>query len=219
MSQTFAKKAISLLLSGVLLLGCAAGAAQIRPLTARAVEARTESTITVDGGTKKFDSAPLLYGAFFEDINRAGDGGLYPELIHNRSFESGSGDCWGKEPGSTALWSFEGNGAAVLAEAAPMYDTNPHYLSVNVTEAGYTIYNAGYQGVPAKEGETYNFYMWVRNTDYTGGFQVSIVDESGSALSTVATAEASADQGRKAGPSTRHPSPAMPRKTAGFPWR
>ena len=31
--------------------------------------------------------SPSLYGAFFEDINRAGDGGLYAELVQNRSFE------------------------------------------------------------------------------------------------------------------------------------
>ena len=33
--------------------------------------------------------APDLYGLFFEDINRAGDGGLYPEMLRNRVFEDG----------------------------------------------------------------------------------------------------------------------------------
>ena len=36
---------------------------------------------------KKFPVSKNLYGIFFEDINRAGDGGLYPEMIRNRSFE------------------------------------------------------------------------------------------------------------------------------------
>ena len=36
---------------------------------------------------KRFDTAPDLYGLFFEDISRAGDGGLYPEMLRNRSFE------------------------------------------------------------------------------------------------------------------------------------
>ena len=36
---------------------------------------------------KRFPVAPDLYGLFFEDISRAGDGGLYPEMLRNRSFE------------------------------------------------------------------------------------------------------------------------------------
>ena len=36
---------------------------------------------------KRFPVAPDLYGIFFEDISRAGDGGLYPEMLRNRSFE------------------------------------------------------------------------------------------------------------------------------------
>ena len=36
---------------------------------------------------RRFAVEPSLYGLFFEDINRAGDGGLYPELLRNRTFE------------------------------------------------------------------------------------------------------------------------------------
>ena len=36
---------------------------------------------------RKFETAKDLYGIFFEDINRAGDGGIYPEMIRNRCFE------------------------------------------------------------------------------------------------------------------------------------
>ena len=45
------------------------------------------SRITIRTENKKFPVAPNLYGIFFEDINRAGDGGLYPEMLRNRSFE------------------------------------------------------------------------------------------------------------------------------------
>ena len=43
--------------------------------------------LTIRVGEKLFTTAPNLYGIFLEDINRAVDGGLYPELIRNRSFE------------------------------------------------------------------------------------------------------------------------------------
>ena len=45
------------------------------------------SSIHVRTAQKRFDTAPDLYGLFFEDISRAGDGGLYPEMLRNRSFE------------------------------------------------------------------------------------------------------------------------------------
>lgn len=45
------------------------------------------SRITIRTENKKFPVAPNLYGIFFEDINRAGDGGLYPEMLRNRSLK------------------------------------------------------------------------------------------------------------------------------------
>ena len=45
------------------------------------------SRLNVRTREKRFPVAPDLYGLFFEDISHAGDGGLYPELLRNRSFE------------------------------------------------------------------------------------------------------------------------------------
>lgn len=45
------------------------------------------SQLQIKTKSRKFDTAKDLYGIFFEDINRAGDGGLYPEMIRNRTFE------------------------------------------------------------------------------------------------------------------------------------
>ena len=45
------------------------------------------SRVTIQTKEKRFPVAPDLYGLFFEDINRAGDSGLYPEMLRNRSFE------------------------------------------------------------------------------------------------------------------------------------
>ena len=46
-----------------------------------------EVTIAIDTRVEPRPVSPLLYGIFFEDINQAGDGGLYAELVRNRSFE------------------------------------------------------------------------------------------------------------------------------------
>ena len=45
------------------------------------------SQLTISTQEKRFPVAPDLYGLFFEDISHAGDGGLYPEMLRNRSFE------------------------------------------------------------------------------------------------------------------------------------
>ena len=45
------------------------------------------SKLTVRTREKRFPAVPDLYGLFFEDISHAGDGGLYPEMLRNRSFE------------------------------------------------------------------------------------------------------------------------------------
>ena len=45
------------------------------------------SKLQIQTKNRKFETARDLYGIFFEDINRAGDSGLYPELLRNRTFE------------------------------------------------------------------------------------------------------------------------------------
>lgn len=45
------------------------------------------SRLQIQTKNRKFETAKDLYGIFFEDINRAGDSGLYPELLRNRTFE------------------------------------------------------------------------------------------------------------------------------------
>ena len=46
-----------------------------------------KNTIHIHTEKVKFPTAPEFYGLFFEDINHAADGGLYPEMIRNRAFE------------------------------------------------------------------------------------------------------------------------------------
>lgn len=45
------------------------------------------NTMNISANQTLFDTAPDFYGLFFEDINRSGDGGLYPEMLRNRAFE------------------------------------------------------------------------------------------------------------------------------------
>ena len=78
------------------------------------------ATITVRAGEPGLPISPVLYGVFFEDINCSADGGIYAELIRNRSFEdsekpepAGSTKVSGAEVSSVA--STPGSSAAVCA--------------------------------------------------------------------------------------------------------
>ena len=54
---------------------------------ASALASNAQVSINVDASNPGIKVSPNLYGIFFEDINHAADGGLYAELISNRSFE------------------------------------------------------------------------------------------------------------------------------------
>lgn len=61
------------------------------PAPAHAEDA-ADYAITVDPTAKGAKIDDTMYGVFFEDINRAADGGLYAELVQNRSFEYSTDD-------------------------------------------------------------------------------------------------------------------------------
>src|SRR5438105_12941217 len=74
---------------------------------------------------------PTLYGAFFEDINRAGDGGLYAEMVQNRSFEDNE---------SLIAWTPLTNANAVatlnLDKSVPLNPNNPTSLRIHIEKTG-----------------------------------------------------------------------------------
>ncbi|MDL2213033.1 carbohydrate binding domain-containing protein [Bacteroides sp. OttesenSCG-928-D19] len=94
-----------------------------------------------------------MYGLFFEDINYAADGGLYAELVKNRSFEF---------PQNLMGWSTFGN--VSLQNDGP-FERNPHY--VRLADAGHAhkrtgLQNEGFFGMGVKQGEKYRFTVWAR---------------------------------------------------------
>ena len=66
-----------------------------------AMATHAQVVIDIDANQRGPKISPTHYGIFFEDINHAADGGLYAELIRNRSFEDGEG--YGK-PATMEAW-------------------------------------------------------------------------------------------------------------------
>jgi alpha-L-arabinofuranosidase len=107
--------------------------------------------------------SPDLFGIFFEDINYAADGGLYAELIQNRSFEYSTAD----NPDWNFFTAWEllqksGTCSISMGTEAPIHPNNPHYLVLHVGgETG--LRNTGFDGIVINAGETYNLSLFARS--------------------------------------------------------
>jgi alpha-N-arabinofuranosidase len=136
--------------------------------------------VTVQTGTTGKAISPDLFGIFFEDLNYAADGGLYAELIQNRSFEY--------QPTEQLTWtafSFwelvtrgDGKGSVAIESADPLAPNNPHYVQLEVAQVGdgVGLMNPGFDGIAVKEGEKYDVSFFVSqlfmNNRWGGGSSI-----------------------------------------------
>ncbi len=122
-------------------------------LAAGALSAQAQHVMNID--TKKL-GAPVqstMYGIFFEDINYAADGGLYAEMVKNRSFEF---------PQHLMGWRAYGN--FEVRNDGP-FERNPHY--VRLRYSGHSdkftgLENEGFFGISTMRDATYRFSVWAR---------------------------------------------------------
>lgn len=111
---------------------------------------------------------PDMYGIFFEDINFGADGGLYAELIKNRSFEF---------PQSLMGWNTFGK---VSLQTDGPFDRNPHY--VRLSYPGHNqkftgLENEGFRGIGLKRDASYRFSVWARTQNGQQSIRVELIDE------------------------------------------
>ena len=147
----------------------------------RAAPAEPDYSITLHPSAPGPAIADSMYGVFFEDINYAADGGLYAELVRNRSFEFLPVDnasytgltAWtpGGEAGGTGT-------ATTVDDTSRLNDRNRTYLRLDLTSPGggrYGVTNSGYNtGIALRAGTPYDFSVWARS-DAPGGTTVSVV--------------------------------------------
>jgi alpha-L-arabinofuranosidase len=155
----------------------AAAATVLAALTAPATTSHPDARIRVDLDDPTAISE-RLYGLFYEDINHAADGGLYAELVQNRSFEFNQFDNSGYD-GLTA-WEVVGGEASVEADDS----LNQHNLNYLSAGEGTTVVNAGYNtGMVFEAGAGYAFSVFADPTAGGGTIEVTLTDAGGAALS------------------------------------
>ena len=166
-----------------------------------------ENTLTIRTREPRFPAAPELYGLFFEDINHAADGGLYPEKLRNRAFEDSlvPEDC--ETDPEHLIYINDGNWPGVFnhgegmdewAAAVPPTEIPAWYaenaemalltegtlnpkrkaaLQVHFQKGG-SVKNIGYCGIHAESGEKLPFYAFLR-ADKDSVLTLSLQDEKG----------------------------------------
>ncbi len=139
-----------------------------------------EATLTVQVDQPGVKVSPLLYGIFFEEINRAGDGGIYAELIQNRSFEDAA-----KE---TAAWTLvkgaDAEGSMALDKSQPLNANNPSSLKLEVIKGRVGIANSGFakeagDGIAVQQGQAYALSLYARGG---GDLTATLEKQDGTAL-------------------------------------
>ncbi len=118
---------------------------------------KAEIVFNINTKDKKAEIKSTMYGLFFEDINFAADGGLYAEMVKNRSFDF---------PQNLMGWKSYGN-VKIVQENAP-FPNNPNYIILSSTghnEKQTVIENEGFRGMGFKKGANYRFSVWAKKTN------------------------------------------------------
>jgi len=166
------------------------------------------SKINILTSENRFSAAPHLYGLFFEDINRAADGGLYSEMLRNRSFEdsippercvvsddlttfttplgwsdqfnNGEGmTSWLNDLPATPIPAWYTDNASISLDTS---DTlNPKRLCSLKAEfsSNGTVKNTGFRGLPLKKDKKYMFYMFAKADETPAKLNIAIASASG----------------------------------------
>ena len=118
-----------------------------------------------------------LIGIFFEDISSSADGGLYAELVQNGSFEYSptERDGWGAGTAWKQIRPGHSLGMLEVRKTDGIHPNNPTYMRLHVERVkeyydyagwkGFGLQNDGYDGLPVKAGQNYDFSVFLRNLD------------------------------------------------------
>ena len=166
---------------GALLLFKMATAQPVAPTSARASGPGTASSvITVRADHPTADIQPTMWGVFFEDINMGADGGIYAELVKNRSFEF-------SKPlmGWTVLGKPATEGDFLVVNRRQENTANPRFLRVtlhNNAKGSIGLSNEGFRGMGIKEGVQYDFSVQVHQPSGNNTLHIELVNPVGETI-------------------------------------
>ena len=138
-------------------------------LSATTIHAQNNNTIMVQVNKPVAEVQPTMWGVFFEDINLGADGGIYAELVKNRSFE-----FYQPLMGWKVTQSKFNEGSVLVMNRVEKNTANPRFIRITKDAAADTlsIANEGFRGMGIKKGLRYDFSVAYR--EQTAGLTVRI---------------------------------------------
>jgi len=139
-----------------------------------------QQVLTVKVNQPKAVIQPTMWGVFFEDINMGADGGLYSELVKNRSFEFNKPMMGWKVLGRTTT-----EGDFLVLNRGQANTANPRFLRVtlhNNAAGSLGLNNEGFRGMGIKKGLGYDFSFMYRQPVPGIKLQVELVDTGGHSI-------------------------------------
>jgi alpha-N-arabinofuranosidase len=147
-------------------------------------QAPAEARVTVDAGAVQGRISPLLHGQFLEFMFEGIKGGLTAELLRDRGFEAAPGAIglprdWNRYPddrNDDYGLNFHWDGATAYAVASDHFEKPPAQHALRVDAGTGVVERRGlYQPrIPLRAGVTYNGYLWLKTTGYSGAVVVSL---------------------------------------------
>ncbi len=141
----------------------------------------TKLTVQVDKPIAEIQ--PTMWGIFFEDINFGADGGLYAELVKNRSFEFAHPLMGWTEQKYDRFSLNKESGFASIFNHSDDEASGARFARVTANaDKGYGLTNEGFRGMGIKKDMQYNFSLWARQHEGNTSLRVELVDEKGTVI-------------------------------------
>lgn len=147
---------------------------------AGSLQAQQTGDIIVNAANKIAEVQPTMWGVFFEDINLGADGGMYAELVKNRSFEFSRPLMGWKQEGKQV-----NEGSFLVINRGFAAEKNPRFLRVsgsNAERGQLGLSNEGFRGMGIKSGLQYDFSVWYRQPEKGMTLHLELLDEKGSVI-------------------------------------
>jgi alpha-L-arabinofuranosidase len=143
--------------------------------------AQSSDVITVYADKPGSSIQPTMWGIFFEDINFAADGGIYAELVKNRSFE------FSKPLMGWKILKADTTSGILIINQSKTKPSNPRYARVTVAqgEPSFGLSNAGFRGIGIKKGMNYTFSVLARQQERSQlKMRIELVSSKGEVIAT-----------------------------------
>ncbi len=145
------------------------------------LEAQTAKPIVVKVDQPSATIQPTMWGIFFEDINFAADGGIYAELVKNRSFE------FTKPLMGWKILKKDTTEGVLIVNRGETNPANPRFVRIikNDSDEKFGLANEGFRGMGIKQGMTYHFSVLARiPKGSTLKMKVELVNSKGETIGT-----------------------------------